>query len=82
MDSLKRIDQSLTDWSMKLDKVLSEYETACKTPISSSHCQVIYGKACHLQVKLEHKELWVIKLLTIDASLASLERKYQVLQLE
>ena len=41
-----------------------------------------YGKAFHLSVTLENKELWAVKLLNMDASLVALERKYIVLELE
>ena len=38
--------------------------------------------SCPLSVNLEHKPLWAMKLLNIDASVTSLERKYQILELE
>ena len=49
--------------------------------ISTSPCPLVYVKACHLPVKLEHKPLWTMKLLNRDASLPALERKYKLLVL-
>ena len=48
----------------------------------NSHCQLFNGKSFHSSVNHEHKPLWAIKLLNIDASVTALERKYQVLELE
>ena len=50
--------------------------------IGTSPCSLVYGKACHLLVKLKHKPLWTIKLLNMYASLPALERKYQLPVLE
>ena len=50
--------------------------------IGTSHCRLFNGKSCHLSVNLEHKPLWAMKLLNIDASVTALERKYQILELE
>ena len=50
--------------------------------IGTSPCRLFNGKSCHLYVNLEHKPLWSMKRLNMDASLTSLERKYQLLELE
>ena len=50
--------------------------------IGTSPCSLVYGKACHLTVKLEDKPLRTMKLLNMDASLLALERNYQLLVLE
>ena len=51
----KTVAASRKDWSSKLDEALWAYRTAFKTPTAVSPFQLIYEKACHLPVKLEHK---------------------------
>ena len=77
----KIIDQSRKYWSMKLEEALRAYRTSFKTLIGFSPCQQVYDKVCHLLVKLGHKVLWAMKLLTMDSSLACLEKKYLLMEL-
>ena len=70
------------DWSSKLDDSLWAYITTFKTPIALSLFQMVYGKACHLPVEMEHKAYWALKLLNFDEALSREKRKLQLLELE
>nr|GFD34820.1 reverse transcriptase domain-containing protein [Tanacetum cinerariifolium] len=42
-------------WSDKLDDALWALRTTYITPIGCTPYKLVYGKACHLPIKLEHK---------------------------
>ncbi|KAJ9159654.1 hypothetical protein P3X46_025142 [Hevea brasiliensis] len=67
---------------MKLDDALWAYCTAYKTPIGTTPFGLVYGKSCHLPIKLEHKAYWAIQILNFDLKAIGEKRLLQLNELE
>ncbi|GJS69225.1 reverse transcriptase domain-containing protein [Tanacetum coccineum] len=48
------------DWSEKLNDALWAFRTAYKTLTRCTPFRMVYGKACHLPVEIEHKAYWAL----------------------
>nr|GEX95872.1 reverse transcriptase domain-containing protein [Tanacetum cinerariifolium] len=54
----------------KLDDALWTFRTTFKTPIGCTSYKLVYEKACHLSIKLEHKAHWALKHANFDLQTA------------
>ena len=68
--------------SLRLNEALWAYRTAYKNILGMSPYRIVYGNACHLTVKLEHKSYWAIKMFNFNLDKASSLRKLQLNELE
>nr|GFA61804.1 reverse transcriptase domain-containing protein [Tanacetum cinerariifolium] len=64
-------------WSDKLDDALWAFRTAYKTPIGCTPYKLVYEKACHLPIELEHKAYWALKQANFDLTAAGDHQKIQ-----
>ncbi|GJR28033.1 reverse transcriptase domain-containing protein [Tanacetum coccineum] len=77
----RTVGENRASWSDKLDDPLWAFRTAYKIPIGCTPYKLVYGKACHLQVELEHKAYWALKHANFDLKTASDHRKLQLNEL-
>ncbi|GJU01506.1 reverse transcriptase domain-containing protein [Tanacetum coccineum] len=75
------VGENEPQWSDKLDDALWAFRTAYKTPIGCTPYKLVYGKACHLPVELEHKAYWALKHANFDLKTAGDHRKLQLNEL-
>nr|GEX69211.1 reverse transcriptase domain-containing protein [Tanacetum cinerariifolium] len=71
----RTIGENRAFWSDKLDDALWAFRTAYKTPIGCTPYKLVYGKACHLPIELEHKAYWALKQANFDLTITGDHRK-------
>nr|GEU41048.1 reverse transcriptase domain-containing protein [Tanacetum cinerariifolium] len=76
---LKRaVGENRASWSDKLNDALWAFRTAYKIPIGCTPYKLVYGKACHLPIELEHKAYWALKHANFDLKTSGDHRKVQI----
>nr|XP_016442407.1 PREDICTED: uncharacterized protein LOC107767826 [Nicotiana tabacum] len=78
----KTVNATRTYWARKLDDALCSYRTTFKTPIGLSSYKLVFGKACHLPVELEHMALWELRQLNLDMETVGKSRVTELHELE
>nr|GEV50836.1 reverse transcriptase domain-containing protein [Tanacetum cinerariifolium] len=77
----KTVGENHASWSDKLEDTLWAFHTAFKTSIDCTPYRLVYGKACHLPLELEHKAYWVLKHANFDHKTSGDHRKLQLNEL-
>nr|GEZ44572.1 reverse transcriptase domain-containing protein [Tanacetum cinerariifolium] len=77
----RTVGENLSSWSDKLEDSLWAFRTAFKTSVGCTPYRLVYGKACHLPLELEHKAYWALKHANFDLKTAGDHRKLQLNEL-
>nr|GEX20800.1 reverse transcriptase domain-containing protein [Tanacetum cinerariifolium] len=77
----RTVGEKSTSWSDKLDDALWAFRTAFKIPIGCKPYKLVYEKACHLPIKLEHKAYSALKHCNYDLLTVGDHRKVQLNEL-
>ncbi|GJR96148.1 reverse transcriptase domain-containing protein [Tanacetum coccineum] len=71
----------LSKWVEAKALPTNDARVAYKTPIGCTPYKLVYGKACHLPIELEHKAYWALKHANFDLKTAGDQRKVQLNEL-
>nr|GEX64926.1 reverse transcriptase domain-containing protein [Tanacetum cinerariifolium] len=77
----RAVGENRASWSDKLDDDLWVFCTAYKSPIRCTPYKLVYEKACHLPVELEHKAYWALKHANFDLKTIGDHKKVQINEL-
>nr|GEV79577.1 retrovirus-related Pol polyprotein [Tanacetum cinerariifolium] len=77
----RAVGENRASWSDKLDDALWAFRTAYKTPIGCTPYKLVYEKACHIPVEMEHKAYWALKYANFDLKTVGDHRKIQINEL-
>nr|GEW05718.1 reverse transcriptase domain-containing protein [Tanacetum cinerariifolium] len=72
------LGENRASWSDKLDDALWAFHTAYKTLVGCTPYKLVYEKACHIPVELEHNAYWAFKHANFDLKIAGDQRKVQI----
>ncbi|GJV53026.1 putative nucleotidyltransferase, ribonuclease H [Tanacetum coccineum] len=64
------------------NRAIKRILTTYKIPIGSTPFRIVYEKACHLPIELEHKAYWALKNINLDLDVAGKHRFLQLNQLD
>ncbi|GJT91035.1 reverse transcriptase domain-containing protein [Tanacetum coccineum] len=74
--------ENRASWSDKFRcMLLGLPQQKLQTPIGCTPYKLVYGKACHLPIELEHKAYWALKHTNFDVQTAGDHRKVQLNEL-
>nr|GEW07200.1 reverse transcriptase domain-containing protein [Tanacetum cinerariifolium]GEW09714.1 reverse transcriptase domain-containing protein [Tanacetum cinerariifolium] len=71
----RTVGENHTSWSDKLDDALWAFRIVFETPIGCTPYKLVYRKACHLPIELEHKAYQALKHANFDLQNAGDHRK-------
>ncbi|GJW14801.1 reverse transcriptase domain-containing protein [Tanacetum coccineum] len=77
----RTVNGNRKEWADKLDDALWAFRTAYKSPIGSTPFRIVYGKACHLLIKIEHKAYWALRNVNLDLDTVGKHRYLQLNEL-
>nr|GEY88710.1 reverse transcriptase domain-containing protein [Tanacetum cinerariifolium] len=77
----RKVGENRASWSDKLDDALWAFRTTYKTPIGCTPYKLVYRKACHLSIELEHKAYWTLMHANFDLQIAGDHIKFQLNEL-
>nr|GFA66232.1 reverse transcriptase domain-containing protein [Tanacetum cinerariifolium] len=77
----RTVRENRASWSDKIEDILWASRTAFKTSIGCTPYRLVYGKACHLPLELEHKAYWALKHVNFDLKTTGDHRKLHLNEL-
>nr|GFA65726.1 reverse transcriptase domain-containing protein [Tanacetum cinerariifolium] len=71
----RTVGENCASWSDELEDALCAFRTVYKTSIGCTPYRLVYGKACHLPLELEHKAYWALKHTNFDVKTTERTKK-------